>query len=203
MQLVRALTLRLKKAGASPLAPLQIYGEQNAITDIPSHSFGSNISWFCKNDTDLLNLFNKNFPFPNQASWTAFSPSNALSMKVISVLRMQHFEMGEWIQLKKAGKKLEKLVFLCQTFGSGALATWCHVPAESSGPCRIQSLSTLGPLWSRKTSYNWHSLRGALGRWHDVRFGLWRKSHKGSRRKNFSTTIGTNYGRMEEGGSTH
>ena len=29
-------------------------------------------------------------------------------MKVISVLRMQHFEMGEWLQLKKAGKHVGK-----------------------------------------------------------------------------------------------
>ena len=47
---------------------------------------------FVKNDTDLLNLFNKNPPFPNQASWTVFSPTNAVSMKVIAVLRMQHFD---------------------------------------------------------------------------------------------------------------
>ena len=62
MQLVRVLALRLKKAGASPLTPLHISGEENAMTDIPSCSFDSNISWFCKNDTDLLNLFKKN-PF--------------------------------------------------------------------------------------------------------------------------------------------
>ena len=30
-------------------------------------------------------------------------------MKVISVLRMQHFEMGEWIQLKNAGKHVGKI----------------------------------------------------------------------------------------------
>ena len=35
MQLVRALTLRLKKSGASPLTPLHISGEGNSITDIP------------------------------------------------------------------------------------------------------------------------------------------------------------------------
>ena len=62
MQLVRALTLRLKKAGASPLTSFHISGEENFMTDIPSRSFGSNISWFCKNDTDLRKHFNKNFP---------------------------------------------------------------------------------------------------------------------------------------------
>ena len=109
IQLVWAITLRLKKYGLSPLTPFHIAGEENNITDIPSHSFGSNISWFCKNDTDLLNLFNKKFPLPNQASWTAFSPSNTVIMKVISVLQMQHFGMGEWLQLKKAGKNVGQI----------------------------------------------------------------------------------------------
>ena len=172
MQIVRALTLRLKKSEASPLKPLHISGEENAMTDIPSRSFGSNLYWFCKNYTDLLKFFNKIFHLPNQASWTVFSPSNEVSMKVIPVLRMQHFEMGEWLQLKKSGKHVGKLVFFCQTFGSGALATGCHIPAVSLVPQRLRSLRTLRTLWSRKTSYNWHSLRGALGRWHDVRFGL-------------------------------
>ena len=107
------------------------------MTDIPSRSFGIYLSWFCKNDTDLLNLFNKNPPLTNQASWTVFSPSNTVSMKVISVLRMQHFEMGEWLQLKKAGGILEKLVFLSQTFGSVSLATGCHIPEASSVPHKL------------------------------------------------------------------
>ena len=109
MHLVRALTLRLKKSGASPLTTLHIDGEENSMTDIPSHLFGSNLSWFCKNDTDLLNFFNKNFPLPNQASWNVFSPSNTVIMKVISVLQMQHFEMAEWIQLKNSGKHVGKI----------------------------------------------------------------------------------------------
>ena len=109
MQIVQELTLRLKKAGASPLTPLHISGEENSMTDIPSRSFGSNISWFCKNDTDLLKFFNKNSPLPNQASWTVLSPSNAVSMKVILVLQMQHSEMGEWLQLKDLGKHVGKI----------------------------------------------------------------------------------------------
>ena len=76
--------------------------------DIISRSFGSNLAWFCKNDTDLLKFFNTNLPLPNQASWTVFSPSETEIMKVILVLCMQHFEMGEWIQLKKAGKNIGK-----------------------------------------------------------------------------------------------
>ena len=64
---------------------------------------------------------------PNQVSWIIFSPSQAVSIKVIPLLQMQHFEMGEWLQIKKLGKHVGKLVFLCQTFGSGALATVCHI----------------------------------------------------------------------------
>ena len=79
------------------------------MTDIPSRSFVSNPSRFCKNDTDLLNLFNKNFTMSNQASWTIFSPSNTVIKKDISVLRMQNFEMGEWLQLKKVGKDVGKI----------------------------------------------------------------------------------------------
>ena len=172
MKLVRSLTLQLKKAGASLLTPLHISGEENFMTNIPSRQFGSNLAWFCKNDTNLLNLFNKNFPLPNHSSWTILRPSNAASMKVISVLRMHHFEMGEWLQLTKAREMLEKMVFICRTFRSGASATGCHVPEASSVTHRLRSLRTLGPLWSRKKSCNWHSLWGALSSWHDGRFGL-------------------------------
>ena len=59
MQLVQALALRFKKSGASPLTPLHTSGEENSMTDIPAWSFGSNPSWFCKNDTDLLNVLTK------------------------------------------------------------------------------------------------------------------------------------------------
>ena len=104
-----SINTTIKKDGASPLTPLPISGEENAMIDIPSRLFGSNLSWFCKNDTDLLNLFNKNHRFPNQASWTIFSPFNAVIMKVISVLQMQHLEMGEWIQLKKSGNNVGKI----------------------------------------------------------------------------------------------
>ena len=135
MQLVQALTLQLKDPWASPLTPLHISGKENAMTDIPSHSFGSNLSWFFKNDTDLLNLFNKNPPLPNQVSWTVFGPSNKVSMKVISVLQMQNFEMGEWLQLKKAGKYVGKM-------GVPLSEIW-----EWSLGCRmLRSLRTLGTL---------------------------------------------------------
>ena len=95
MQLVQALSLQLKNYGESPFTPLHISGKENYMMDIPSRSFVSNPSWFCKNDTDLLNLFKKHFPLPNQVSWAVFGPSSAGSMKVIYVLWMKHLEIGE------------------------------------------------------------------------------------------------------------
>ena len=103
-QRVRALALRLKMTGALPLTPLHIAGVENAITDIPSRSFGSVNKWHCKNDKDLLNLFNYQFPLPEQASWSIYRPSKEICTRVLSVLRMQATSMDVWRQLPKAGK---------------------------------------------------------------------------------------------------
>ena len=103
IQLMRALKLRVKHKGVSPLTSLHIQGENNSMTDIPSRSFGSNSAWLCKTNYELCNLFNEKNHLPNQASWTVFIPSSAVSMKVIPIMRMEHFEMFEWL-IKKAGK---------------------------------------------------------------------------------------------------
>ncbi len=104
MQLIRALALRLHLQKASPLTPLHIAGANNAMTDIPSRSFGSEPKWHCKTDADLLHLFNSSFPLPTQASWTVFHPSSAIATRLISVLRMQPFLMDDWRRLPTAGK---------------------------------------------------------------------------------------------------
>lgn len=57
-QLIRELALRLKVCRVSPLHPLHIAGRDNAITDVPSRSFGSEPLWHCKSDAELLTLFN-------------------------------------------------------------------------------------------------------------------------------------------------
>ena len=106
MQLLRALALRLQLAKCSPLTPLHIAGVQNAITDIPSRSFGSNPKWHCKTDSHLLTLFNRMFPLPDQASWNVFQLSSAISTRVTSILRMKDFSMGEWRRLPRAGKNI-------------------------------------------------------------------------------------------------
>ncbi len=94
----------LKLKHASPLTPLHIKGTENAITDIPSCSFGSNPAYFCKTDNDLKNLFNSKFPLPHQRSWNVFRPSWKISMRVISVLRMNISTADEWRRLPSAGK---------------------------------------------------------------------------------------------------
>ncbi|KAL7549582.1 hypothetical protein ACHAWF_012848 [Thalassiosira exigua] len=83
-QLLRALVLCMSVAKTSPLTPLHIVGTKNAMTDIPSRSFGIEPKWFCRTDEDLLHLFNARFPLPNQNSWTVFRPTFATCMKVIS-----------------------------------------------------------------------------------------------------------------------
>ena len=88
MHLVQERTPELKKGRASPLTPLQIPGEENAMTDIHHARLAVIFLGFVKNDSDLLNLFNINPPLPNQSSCTVFIPSNTVIMKVILVLRM-------------------------------------------------------------------------------------------------------------------
>jgi hypothetical protein len=106
MQLIHALALRLKTQNASPLIPLHIAGVQNAMTDIPSRSFGSIPKWHCPTDSHLLTMFNSIFPLPSQASWNIFQISSAISTRVISILRTKDFSMDEWRRLPKIGKNI-------------------------------------------------------------------------------------------------
>ena len=92
-----SISVTAKQNWASSLTSLHIAWEENAMSDIPSCLFESDPSSCCENYTDLLNLFNKNQPLPNQAVWNVFSTSSAVSTKVISVLRMKHFEMGVYL----------------------------------------------------------------------------------------------------------
>jgi hypothetical protein len=102
--LVQALALRAKLQKACPLTPLHIAGKQNAIADIPSQSFGSNLAWHCKTNNELLTLFNSTFPLPAQQSWTVFHLNCKTVTRVISALRMQHFVLDNWRQLPSPRK---------------------------------------------------------------------------------------------------
>ena len=125
MQLIRALALRLQLAKASPLTPMHIAGVNNSLTDIPSRSFGSDAAWYCKTDAQLLTLFNKTFPLPNQGSWTVFRLSSRIATRVISILRMTAFTADEWRRLPEKGK-------LIGSVGSpmSSLWEWTHTFAK-------------------------------------------------------------------------
>ena len=103
MQLLRALALRLQIMRSSPLTPLHIPGIHNAMTDIPSRSFGSDKRWHCKTNADLQRLFNRLFPLPSQASWSVFQISREISTRVISTLRTAAISTGDWRRLPQRG----------------------------------------------------------------------------------------------------
>jgi hypothetical protein len=103
-QLLRALALRLKTRQVSPLTPLHIAGCENSITDIPSRSWGSEPKWLCREDSDLRVLFDSTFPLPYQSSWTVYRLSSAISMRVISALRMMDSSLDEWRRLPRIGR---------------------------------------------------------------------------------------------------
>ncbi len=90
-QLIAALALHLKSHQCCPLLPLHIKGDANALTNIPSQSFGSIPSWHFQTNNDLQKKINSTFPLPEQNSWTVFQLHPDVAMKVISVLQMQHF----------------------------------------------------------------------------------------------------------------
>jgi len=102
-QLIRALALRLKVSQASPLSTLHVAGDANAMTDIPSRSFGDPSKWFCETDIELLSLYTREFPLPPQLSWNVYRINTRISSRIVSILRMQHFSMEEWRRLPSPG----------------------------------------------------------------------------------------------------
>ena len=108
-QLVRALALRLNLKKSCPITPIHIPGIENALTDIPSRSFGSVPEWHCTSHEDLLTLFNSKFPLPSQASWTVFQFESGVITRVISALRMRGITLGEWQRLPTIGRHIGQI----------------------------------------------------------------------------------------------
>ncbi len=104
--LIQALALQLKTQHACPLTPMHIKGKQNAISDVPSWSFGSNPKWTCKTDEDLLTLFKSMFPLQMQKSWTVYRPNCAVATHVISILQMKPFMLDNWRRQPKVGRHI-------------------------------------------------------------------------------------------------
>ena len=133
MQLLRALALRLQISKTSPLTPLHIPGIENAMTDIPSRSFGSEPKWHCKTDTDLLTLFNNLFPPPPQASWSVFHLSPAICTRVISTLRTQVSTMDEWRRLPRRGTYSGNIGYPTSNLWDWTLSYRTHHTSTKSG----------------------------------------------------------------------
>jgi hypothetical protein len=143
-QLLRALCLRMKQRNISPLTSLHIPGKKNAMTDIPSRSFGSEKKWHCKTDDELLTLFNASFPLPSQNSWTVFRPSSGIKQRIISALRQQALEMDEWRRLRKPGT-------LTGEIGTATANLWdWTLGFRTSSTANSNNTSTCSWQWSEK-----------------------------------------------------
>ena len=173
------LRLRLKKCQASPLTPMHIASVENAMTAIPSRSFGSKKEWLCNTDDELLTMCNKKNPLPNQTSWTVFRPSSKVSTLVLSVLRIDPSKLDAWRLLPKAGSLLETLVPLRRGFGSGTSPTGNLAPTPNPLSLRFRRTRADRTLRPRKTGPNWNCFAGAFCRWNDDFPGLRNKSDKG------------------------
>ena len=148
-QLLRALALRLKARRTSPLTPQHISGTKNQMTDIPSCSFGSVKAWHCETHKDLLVLFNKTFPLPQQTSWTVYQPSSEIITKVISVLQMTVFSLDEWWRLSPLGRN-------SGVVGPGMSDIWdLTLVYRMSHTADGSKASRALQLWPRKPNPSW------------------------------------------------
>jgi hypothetical protein len=95
-QLIQVLALWSNLQKICPITTLHIAGDQNQMTDIPSHSFGSKSKWHFKTNKNLLTFFNSHFPLPTQNSWSVCQPTSAIATHVISILWIKPFTLEDW-----------------------------------------------------------------------------------------------------------
>ena len=138
--ILQIIALRMKIRESSPITPQHIKGEHNAITDIPSRSFGSNPQWHFKTHDELLTFFNNRFPLPQQNSWTVFQISQRLSTKVISLLLTQRFVLAEWRRLPPLGKHIGKTGKATANLWEWTLTWRIQRPTTSNGHGHSQAL---------------------------------------------------------------
>ena len=82
-------------------------------------------------------------------------------MKVISVLRMKHFEMGEWLQLKKAGRHVGKIGVPLSDLWEWSLGF--RMP-HTSGEFGASQALQLAYAWAAMVEANKSKLAQSLGR---------------------------------------
>ena len=85
---------------------------------------------------------------------------------------MQHFEMGEWLQLKKAGKNVGKIGVPLSDLWEWSLDYMMPRTSSELGASQDSQLAYARAAMVEEKNCNWHSLWGALGRWHEGLFGL-------------------------------
>jgi len=142
-QLIRALALRLKVTGASPLSALHISGVDNQMTDIPSRSFGTPAKWHYKSDLDLLTFYNQTFPLNQQQnSWSVYQVGSRISTLVLSVLRTKLLDLDVWCRLPKPGQHIGVVGMpSSHRWASTLIYRTPHSPTES-GPSQASPSSS-------------------------------------------------------------
>ena len=138
--ILRVLAMRLRLAKASPIIPMHIPGVENAISDIPSRSFGKKVEWHCNTDSEFLTLFNQKFPLPSQNSWTVYQIPKRLSMRVISILLTQASEPHEWSRLQKVKTSTLQLGVPMHNLWEWTLTCRSSTPSTSSRSEQSQDL---------------------------------------------------------------
>lgn len=128
--LLRVLSMRLKMAKASPLVPMHIPGPQNAISDIPSRSFGRKAEWHCRTDVEFLTLFESKFILPKQNSWTIFHLPDDICTRTISILLQQGTDLAAWHQRSKPKTNIGRRGFPMQNLWEWTLS--CRKTSNST-----------------------------------------------------------------------
>jgi hypothetical protein len=137
-QLIRLLALRFNIHKVCPITTLHIPGDQNAMTDISSRSFGSEPKWYFHTDLDLLTFVEgKDGHVPislNQSSMLTEEMCRDLPHVMVCLLGKFKREIGMDHHLIIVASKtvsglrprwwLENLVDVCESEGR------CFGPAE-------------------------------------------------------------------------
>jgi hypothetical protein len=169
--LVQAMALRLKLQCACPLTPVHIEGKRNAISDVPSQSFGSNPAWKCDRDAELLTLFNPLFPLPDQKSWTVFCLNCKVVMRVTSALRTKPFNLAEWRQLPKVGRHVGEIGAPISNLWGWIRFLTTHPSKPECNASRVSPAGLIGILWMWTTGPKYYSLADNHSHWPDDRVG--------------------------------
>ena len=80
--------------------------------------------------------------------------------------------MGEWLQLKKAGKNVGKIGVSLSVIWEWSLGYRMPRTSSEFGASQASQLAYARDAMVEEKICNWHSLWGTLGRWHDGFFGL-------------------------------